>query len=281
MLSLFRGTGPAFRVSRVKDMASEDKAPNMSTDREVPKLLKAGKGFDTVTWGHATWELLLTAAHAADHDASVYPHAVQFFQLQTLATPCDPCSEFYAFLIASMSRMLSQRRVLLVPQVFRMRAIVDAKIQGSLGTESAYASLIQHSNTYQVMKRLDVTGTLISSTQACEQFMLRAARIGTVKAEGRMKGSDLQLATQSLLYSMLAFGACAKSLGRVQFAHRLKKNVLCALRSSDLDWKAAYAAAHRTATELEDGVREDMASCLSRHMRASQTLVEWATECRS
>ena len=251
--------------------------------REDPKLLKAGKGFDTVTWGHATWELLLTAAYAADENPELYDTAVQFFQLQTLATPCDPCSEYYAFLIASMSRQLQQRRQPLVPLVFRMRAIVEAKIQGSLGTESAYASLIQRSNVFQVQKRLDVTGPLISSEQACEQFMLRAARIGTVKAEGRMSETDLQLATQSLLYSMLAFGDCCKGLGRASFHHKLKRNVLCAIRSPDTpyDWKAAYAAGHRTASELEDGLREDMDVTLKRHMRASQTLVEWASAARS
>ena len=244
----------------------------------LPRLLEAGKGFDTVTWGHATWEMMLNVAHAADRHADAYRAAVSFLQLQTLSTPCDPCSEYYAFLVTSVSPKLRQKRVKLVPQIFRMRAIVEAKIQGSLGTDSAYASLIQRGNEFQVMKRLDVTGTLLSSHQACEQFMLRAARIGAVKAEGRMAGSDLQLAVQSLLYSMLAYAECCLSIGRPAFADSLRALTLCAIRKGSYDWKAAYAAAHRTASGLEDGLREGMDASLRRHMKAGQTLAEWARE---
>ena len=242
--------------------------------------------------------MMLCAAHAADaaedraggatlrREEDLYMVAVHFLELLTLATPCDPCSEFYAFMVSMHDADLraGAHRRGLVRLVFKMRAIVDGKIQGSLGAASGAASeaLVVKSSAAQLQKRLDITRTLLVGHQVFEQFMLRCARLGVLKqGDGSTGGrhialADVQLSIQSLCFACLAYAQLARSLGQASLAHYLERASRRAIRAGNYDWKVAYTALHDGARSLEDGLTETMEETLARHMRACSTLADWS-----
>lgn len=246
---------------------------------------------DRHVWGRPLWEVLLLVCDTADRCPRRVARAKDALVLLTQAVPCDPCLCYYAYNVVvwmAEGGATPAARSTFTSWLYDMRAVIDAKVKGSLGcgdeVAGTAAAIIPVSSRYQLFKRAAVGGVTIGSDSIATLLMLMALRVRQVakkEAAGLATPASPSAFRAAALTGFMAALADLVDGDRPGFAAALRVGLARAMQGHKGEgtwtWKVPFCAAYETSRTLEDGLarRLSMESLVARLAPAQDSLVDW------